>query len=59
MGELEEEGARGRYGCLVNVSIRYTEALVFTKSRVAEQRLCQGCQQRRVHKQDQHDGKIL
>lgn len=21
--------------------------------------LCQGCQQRRVHKQDQHDGKIL
>lgn len=31
-------------------------ALAFTKSHVAEQRLCQRCQQRRVHKQDQHDG---
>lgn len=41
------------------MGIRYTEALVFTKSHVAEERLCQGCQQRRVHKQDQHNGKIL
>lgn len=42
MGELEEERVRGRYRCPVNESIRYTESLVFTKSRVAEQRLCQG-----------------
>lgn len=59
MGELGEERARGRYRSPVIVGIRYTEALVFTKSHVAEERLCQGCQQRRVHKQDQHNGKIL
>lgn len=59
MGELKEEGTRGRQRCPVNVGIRHTKALAFTKSHVAEQRLCQGHQQSRVHKQDQHDGKIL
>lgn len=43
----------------VNVGIGCTKTLAFTRSRVAEQRLCQGRQQRRVHKQDQHNGKIL